>query len=270
MEKLQKNGRQAWRCWLDSLVDLFFPAHCLQCRLRLSQDKKLLLCDDCLEQLSYITPPYCVRCGHPFLAGESHLCGTCLITPPAYDRVRSLAFYQEPLSNLLMALKYQGDISVLSTIGELCQTYLALESFAQQVDLIIPVPLHPARLRKRGFNQAQLLAACCFPDQIHLLRPDVLMRRKNTIPQTQLSGVERRQNLSGIFVLSKTVSMRGKRIILVDDVFTTGSTVNECAKVLRRAGADEILVFTPARSALYPVQTNLAPRGKTHSISQVG
>jgi len=248
----QNKGKQAWRCWLDSLADLFFPAHCLQCRVRLLQDKKLLLCDDCLEQISYIIAPHCPQCGRPFLAGENHLCSTCLITPPAYTRARSLAFYQKPLSNLLVALKYQGDVSVLSTIGELCQTHFALEAFAQQVDLIIPVPLHPGRLRKRGFNQAQLLAASCFPDKRKLLRPGLLIRKKNTIPQTQLSGAERRKNLAGVFGLSKTASITGKRIILVDDVFTTGSTVNECAKVLRRAGADEILVFTPARSVLFP------------------
>ena len=113
---------------------------------------------------------------------------------------------------------------------------------------MLPVPLHPARLRERGFNQALLIARACFPQYRSRLEPALLRRQRHTRPQSQLSGHERRTNLGGAFTFVAPSRVRGRRVLLVDDVFTTGSTVQECSRVLRTAGAARIEVFTLARS----------------------
>ncbi len=115
-------------------------------------------------------------------------------------------------------------------------------------DLILPVPLHPQRLRERGFNQALLLGRACFPEQSRIINVNLLVRRRATVPQTRLSGTERRKNLASAFTVTCPDSLKNKKILLIDDVFTTGSTVHECAATLRRAGAARIEIFTLARA----------------------
>ncbi|MDH3348408.1 MAG: ComF family protein [Desulfobulbaceae bacterium] len=234
--------------WLNSLRDLFFPAHCLNCHQRLLLGKPPLLCEECLSQITFINSPQCTHCGRPFLKGVNRLCGKCLISPPIYDQARSLALYKNPLSDLLTSLKYHGNLNVLATIGHLYQTKFNPTIFLEKPDLIIPVPLHPTRLRERGYNQALFLATTCFPTQREKLQTNLLLRNKNTPPQTTLTGPQRRKNLVNVFSTNKPELIAGKQILLVDDVLTTGSTVNECAQVLRRAGASKIMVFTAARS----------------------
>ena len=116
-----------------------------------------------------------------------------------------------------------------------------------QPDLIVPVPLHIKRLKKRGFNQALLLARIFFPEHHHLINFSVLQRKRNTSPQTGMDGKERRRNMKNAFVVVDERSVLGKAVLLIDDVFTTGTTVNECARVLKRSGAKEVKVLTLAR-----------------------
>ena len=131
-------------------------------------------------------------------------------------------------------------------------------------DLILPVPLHPRRLRQRGFNQALLLARACFPEQQVLIDPFLLQRHRATVAQTGLSGTLRRKNLFGAFSLIQPDMVKNKKILLVDDVFTTGSTVQECSRILRRAGAGRIEIFTLARTTDHhraaPASTNTTSR----------
>ena len=115
-------------------------------------------------------------------------------------------------------------------------------------DWVVPVPLHAGRLRERGFNQALLLCRACFPQWRRLIRTDILLRPAATIPQSQLTGTERRRNLRGAFQLRHSAEVRNKNVLLVDDVFTTGSTMAECSSVFRAAGARRIEAFTLARS----------------------
>lgn len=119
-------------------------------------------------------------------------------------------------------------------------------------DLILPVPLHIRRLRWRGFNQSLLLAKTCFSTWKEKIHPDLLQRHRATIPQTQLDGADRRSNLAGAFSLRDPEAVRDKRVLLVDDVFTTGSTLRECAEILSKAGAGKIIAFTLARTAIFP------------------
>ncbi len=121
-----------------------------------------------------------------------------------------------------------------------------MRTLFREPDIILPVPLHISRLRSRGFNQALLLARVCFPEWQGKIQPDLLHRHKPTIPQTSLSGKARRNNLKGAFSVSDPGLVAGRKILLIDDVFTTGATLNECAKTLSKAGAAEIEAFTLA------------------------
>jgi ComF family protein len=181
------------------------------------------------------------------MPGSDHICTACLRHPFAFDQARSLFVYQEPVRSLIHQLKFDGSLVGLSTFAALANQADAAALF-HAPDLILPVPLHIRRLRWRGFNQSLLLAKTCFPVWKEKIHPDLLQRHRATIPQTQLDGADRRSNLEGAFSVRKPLAVQGKSVLLVDDVFTTGSTLHECAKVLRDAGAAEIAAFTVART----------------------
>ena len=232
---------------LSSLFELLFPARCLGCNGQLASSRPPLLCRTCRNSLHAISPPFCTRCGIPLHSRENFLCLTCSDTPPAFDRARSLFVYQEPLRTLILQFKFSGSLTGLNTFGILAEQADVTALF-HEPDLILPVPLHRKRLRWRGFNQSLVLAEVCFPAWKNRIRPDLLRRHRATIPQTRLNGADRCTNLTGAFSLRDPQKVRGKCILLVDDVFTTGSTLNECAKVLAEAGAAEIEAFTVAGS----------------------
>jgi len=225
--------------------DLLFPPLCLGCSRRLAHSRPPLFCAECQQKLVFISSPLCSSCGTPFTTGVDHLCSNCLLQQYAFDLARSLFLYQPPSDALILPLKFGGQLGGLPTLSALMAHWPHQEDFTTP-DYILPVPLHARRLRQRGFNQALLIAQACFPGWRNKIRPSLLIRRQETIPQAQLSGKERRSNLKKAFDLK--TQLHGKSILVVDDVFTTGSTVNECAKVLKRQGAGRVEVFTLARS----------------------
>lgn len=233
--------------WWRACLDLLFPPTCLGCGKGLPSSRPPLFCPVCQGQITLITPPLCTCCGRPLpdAAGGGHTCGRCLAKPPAFRRARALLLYDGPLAEAIHRFKYQGETAGLASFAHFAQT-AALPDLSLP-DLILPVPLHPKRLRRRGFNQAQWLAQAFFPEQRGQLRPDLLLRLRHTAPQTGMSGKERRRNLKNGFGVTRAELIRGKSILLVDDVYTTGSTVNECARVLLRAGAATVEVLTLAR-----------------------
>ncbi len=214
---------------LASFFELLFPARCLGCGDQLGCSCPPLFCPACQTKLAPFPPCSARQDGLPFTA-------------------HSLCIYQEPVSRVLVRLKFDGDLSGLSTIAALARAAQA-ERLPPEPDLILPVPLHRSRLRWRGFNQAVLLAKTCFPCWKDKIRVDLLQRHKKTAPQLGLSGAERRSNLAGAFRVRRPEAVSRRRVLLVDDVFTTGSTLRECAEVLRAAGAAEIAAFTVARTA---------------------
>ncbi len=232
--------------YLQGVGNLLFPPLCPVCGEGLPA-QEAAMCLDCQKEVVFIVSPLCSCCGRSLAdsAGDDHLCGICLRRHPAFTTARGVAHYQEPLSTLLHRLKYQGDTYVLPALKFLLQD---IDIFPlQDEDRIVPVPLHKKRLRKRGFNQAQLLAGILFPYQRRQILLSVLQRVRHTVPQTGLSGKERRMNLQKAFVVQTPEAIAERRIILVDDVFTTGTTVNECSRVLLNAGAVEVHVVTMAR-----------------------
>ncbi len=231
---------------LKSVKDLLFPPSCFVCSAA-QPGVSRGICSDCLKNISLISAPLCPGCGReiPDSAGGDHLCGSCLRKKKPYSAARGIAHYQEPVSSLLQRLKYRGDISVLPALQEIIG--LSAPSSPAEEDRIIPVPLHIHRLRQRGFNQALLLALIFFPERKSCILKDTLQRIRHTVPQTGLDGTARRRNMSKAFVVRHEEEVRGRKIILIDDVYTTGTTVAECSRVLLAAGAREVCVLTLAR-----------------------
>lgn len=227
--------------------DLLFPPHCLGCKRRLDSSRPPLFCSGCTDDLAFIRSPRCLCCGIPFVSGADHLCGTCLTGHQAFDLARALLYYRPPASDLILSLKFSGNLAGIASLQTLITQANLLDAFVEP-GIILPVPLHARRLRERGFNQALVIAKGCLPNWKEKIETGLLLRHRPTTPQSFLSGKERRSNLKNVFSLADPNRIAGMRILLVDDVYTTGSTVNECSRVLRKAGAERIEVFTLARS----------------------
>lgn len=232
---------------IASCQELLFPSYCLECGQRLPCRELPLFCSECLANIATVNAPKCTYCGMPFQSGVDHLCGLCLKKKYAFDQARVALFYQEPVASLISTIKFNGSLAGLATLGHLAKLSKATRELSEP-DVIIPVPLHRKRLRQRKFNQALLVCRSCFPSWKEKINPYLLVRHKETSPQTGLNGVERRKNLAQAFSITHTDMIKDKKILLVDDVFTTGQTVHECSKVLRKAGAKRIEVFTLARA----------------------
>ncbi len=231
-----------------ALKDILFPAACLLCHKGLGKATGILLCPDCLAQIPLIGSPLCICCGKEFpnSAPGDHLCGVCQRTPPYFDQARAIFRFNKHTAPLLYSFKYKGQTTAQKTFMALMEQVSAIESLSVP-DIIIPVPLHKKRLQERGFNQALELARLFFPQQKKCIRSTLLWRNRNTTSQTKLNGIHRRKNLAGAFQVKDQSQVQGQKIILVDDVLTTGTTVNECAKVLRQNGARSVQVLTLAR-----------------------
>jgi len=231
-----------------SLLDLLLPPVCLCCGRPLAVSTDILFCSECLGQLRLIATPLCPRCGRAYLkaAGGDHPCATCLTKKWHFSAARAVLLYEEPAKTIIHRFKYQGKTACLQSLSRLMAHLPHIAGFVGDVDSILPVPLHGSRLRERGFNQAQLLARAFFPKD-RRLRADILRRVRATQPQTGFNGVARRRNLKNAFAVTQPEQIHGKKILLVDDVFTTGTTADECAKILKKSGAAEVRVLTLAR-----------------------
>jgi ComF family protein len=237
--------------WIKRLglqvLEFFLPRLCVFCEAVVGEKAAVAVCSACEATITWVASPLCPTCGRVFSAreGTDHLCGPCQTEPPPFTRARAAALYEEegPAGQAIKRFKYSRRQDLLPVMSYWLQRPLCLELVAQ-ADLLAPVPLHPSRLRQRGFNQA-LLMAQAFPG-VQLER-ELLTRVRPTPPQTGLNPKERRENVKAAFAVPRPELVKGKKILLIDDVFTTGATVKECAWALRRAGAREVNVLTVAR-----------------------
>lgn len=243
-----------WREEIEQLkkaaLHLLFPPLCSSCGEPFFPEKEKLLCSLCLDQVEYLNSPLCPLCGAGLSkdgGDEDRCCRSCLQRRPLFDSARSLVYYQDPARTLLRGLKFKSDPRAVSGLRTIISdsTHGADQ---KEYDLIVPVPLYPARLKKRGLNQALVIARLLFPGKSGKIDPAVLIKVKNTVAQTDLSGVQRRKNLRGVFAVNRKADLRGARICLVDDIFTTGTTVSECSRSLKRNGADRVEVLTFSRA----------------------
>jgi ComF family protein len=232
---------------VEALLDLLFPPACISCGAGNIPDSQTMLCQTCREELEPISGPLCTCCGIPFTANNNdHLCGLCLTSHYHFNKARAILHYKPPLTEIISSFKYHGRLTGLKTFRALQVQSTHLAGLARP-EIIIPVPLHRKRLQERGFNQALVLARTFYPEERKLIDFRTLIRQRHTNPQTGLSGKVRRQNLKNAFLVTNEEKVKGKRVVLVDDVFTTGATASECARVLKRAGAAEVNVLTLAR-----------------------
>jgi ComF family protein len=232
------------------LLHLVLPVDCEGCGVALAEDPIPFFCRSCWSQIAPLKGPACPRCGRPFPSSVSltyspdHLCGDCRKRRPAFTKAWSLYPYAPPLQDAIRLFKYHGKTILADALGDL----MLAAPPPVEVDLLMPVPLHPSRLREREFNQALLLADRLSRRCRATVSYDNLVRLRLTESQSALSRSARLKNLRRSFAVRRPGEIQDKRVLLIDDVYTTGTTVNECAKSLRRAGAAEVYVCTLART----------------------
>uniref|UniRef100_A0A831UEN5 ComF family protein n=1 Tax=Geobacter metallireducens TaxID=28232 RepID=A0A831UEN5_GEOME len=237
---------------LRAFLDVLFPPLCHLCKAPVTGAGPLHLCDACLGAMTPITSPLCPLCGvpHGTEGGIDHPCGSCILKPPPFDAARGALLYAGPVQELIHRHKYGHKAHLRRPLALLAIRHLT--PFVQSVSphVIVPVPLHRTRLRERGFNQAVLMGAVLAREwRLPLLR-DALRRVRPTVAQATLSARERRANVRGAFAVADPGRVAEKRVLLVDDVATTGSTAAECARVLKGAGAGAVFVATVALAPL--------------------
>lgn len=234
---------------LNDLSKIIFPPQCPGCSEILHPFDGQIFCRACNDKINFIKGGICTICGTTFpdSPAENHLCGECLEKKPYFSYARAVFSYENIILNAIHRFKYKRNMS----IGEIMSFLMADFSFPDieftDYSLIIPVPLHIKRLRERGFNQSLILANAMGEKRQIPVNFSLLKRRKFTTTQASSNRKERKQNIKGAFEVSDENKIKGRNIILIDDVYTTGATVNECAKTLIKAGAKKISALTLAR-----------------------
>ncbi|NWG02041.1 MAG: ComF family protein [Syntrophaceae bacterium] len=233
----------------STLFQFILPSQCPCCEEFLEEGQGGI-CPKCLSEIHWITPPFCTICGIPFISEEveNHPCGACITYRNYFTMARALGTYEGILQAAIHRWKYEGKTSLTPFFGEWMAEGLKRYWTPDFFDFLIPVPLHIERLRERGFNQALLLAKEISGRTGIPYRKKMLQKKKSTPPQVNLSGAEREQALRGVFQATEEEELLGKSILLVDDVYTTGATVNECSKVLLKGGAKRVDVLTLAHA----------------------
>ena len=229
------------------VLDFVYPPVCLVCKEVIREEflpeSKALVCSCCWNNLEIEEKPFCPECKVELKISQLHDCSAYL------NKVYALGVFDENFQALIHHFKYKGKISLGKRLGYRLAEELKGQNLSD-FTYLIPVPLHKVRKRERGFNQSEILGEA-LAQKLNLRLPqNILIRIKNTKDQTKLSIEERKENVAGAFqVQDKQKILHGKKIILVDDVITTGATLNECARVLKQAGAKEILAVTIAKAS---------------------
>lgn len=240
-------GVRAGTAAIRAAVDAVLPPRCLGCG-EVVEDPGTL-CGRCWSGLTFLTPPCCACCGFPFpyAVAAGTLCAACTQRRPAFDRARAVFRYDDASRGLVLGFKHADETHAAPAFGQWLAR--AGADLVAGADLIAPVPLHRWRLLSRRYNQSALLARAVAAAAAGRLAVDLLVRRRHTPQQGRLSASARRRNVRGAFAIrpQRAEAVAGRRILLVDDVLTTGATVEECARVLRRHGAAGVDVLTLAR-----------------------
>ena len=230
----QLRGQQLW----SRFVDLVFPPRCGGC-----QRPGSLWCDVCQASATPVPAPLCEKCGQPNVA--TRLCSNCQAQPLQIEMIRSAALFQGPLRHAIHRFKYQRLAGLAEPLGNLlADCWWALDLHA---DWLVPVPLHPARERERGYNQAALLARQLSARTGVPLSEHGLRRTRVTAVQMELNAAQRKQNVAGAFACAEP-GVKARRVVIVDDVCTTGATLQACAEAVFKAGAASVVGLTLART----------------------
>jgi ComF family protein len=234
--------------WLRGFGDVIFPPSCVHCRgVVPSEGEFRHLCPKCVGLIDYVSAPHCSTCGHPFygvVEGE-RMCPHCEGLSPAFNEGRTATLLKGPARSLVHELKYHRGLQVMTDMEQIFRRSPHVLELARTA-ILVPVPLHPRKLRERSFNQSELIAHCLAKAAGGAARVVPVLRRSvDTVSQTHYDRRTRQSNLKNAFALASGVSIHpDQHYLLVDDVFTTGSTLNSCAQALRRAGALNLNVVT--------------------------
>ena len=227
-------------------LDLVYPPCCVLCRSRISHDR-MVICDDCRSGLLSIDAPYCERCGYPLDAPVAS-CPACPGRTFYFDGALSGFQFNRPLQDLIHQLKYRKRPGIGRFLGSLLAKRVEGEPGIPHITAVVPVPLHPLRNRERGYNQSAYIARGISDVTGIPVLENVLVRNRNTPTQTSLSPDARMSNVEGVFEAGRVEAVRDATVSLVDDIFTTGATMNSCARVLLQAGAKRVFALTIARA----------------------
>jgi ComF family protein len=226
---------------LKAALDFALPPRCAGCGTIVSETHSF--CTECWKELEFVGSGGCETCGIPLQATEMQTCGVCLAKPPRIARTRSAVAYDDLSRSLAIRLKYGRKVAVAKTMARYVAPLISSESDT----ILVPVPLHRTRLWGRGFNQSALIASE-LSRRLRIPADSFVLRRIRRTPALKgMSGLQRRKAVAGAFLVRKKANLEGKTVILVDDVLTTGSTAEACARALKRAGAARVELVTFAR-----------------------
>ena len=262
---------------VSSLSAIFFPSDCRLCQTPLVAISLLPVCPECLDSLAPIRIAQCVLCGErltpaQLLIGNGQ-CQACCEYPPNFDRAVSYGEYDSGLRDLIHLLKYERVLPAARPLGKLLAESIEQLRLGETDGIVVPVPLHSSKRRERRFNQSELIARAALkhlPAKFELGR-DVLVRDRATRSQVGLDREARIQNMHGAFRVTAPQRVKGRTVVVVDDVMTTGTTISECARVLKRAGAERVFAATVARTLKHAVASSFCkePEGEEVEAAQL-
>ncbi len=230
---------------LKPVSGIFFPSACIVCGKATANAE---ICPQCVHEFNVIKAPFCIKCGKPFTSdtGISHICYDCIKDKNKFVMSRAAFEYNGAAAKLIQRFKFGDRVNLSSFFSdELIKLYKTHFS-AEGINAILPVPLSIRRLKHRSYNQTQLLAAVLSKKLSLPIYSQVLEKVKETPPQSRLSAEKRHENVKDAYRVTDRVSLKGKRVLLIDDVITTGATVNACTGVLRHAGIKQVYVMAIA------------------------
>lgn len=230
--------------FLDNLLDLIYPKRCMFCDEIIPFGYNEIICGNCDEFINYVEEPFCPKCGKT-THEENELCIDCQKTKHTYDKGISVFIYDGNIRNSILRFKYNNHKEYAKVYGKIMYDYFLMRN-PFHADVILPVPMYYKKQKKRGYNQAELLAEE-FSKRIGIeIYKDVLIRTKNTAAQSTLDFERRKENLKEAFKVEKNFLIKGKDIIIIDDIYTSGNTIEQCSSELIKAGAGKIYFFTLA------------------------
>lgn len=240
------------RAIAGALSSVLFPAPCRICDELLTNASRIPVCERCLNGFERISEPMCQCCGRPFISLHAAdaiqpLCRLCRVGEYAFDRARSFGVYDDALSSAIVLLKYEGVRRLGDWFAGRLAELVAKYAHDWRIDLVVPVPLHARRLQERGYNQAELIAKPLAKKLRLRFGKYLLVRTKPRPPQLILSRTERWNSVRGAYATRERARVDNLRILLVDDVLTTGATLDACSRTLKKAGAKAVFALTVAR-----------------------
>ncbi|MCP2518928.1 ComF family protein [Candidatus Aminicenantes bacterium AC-708-M15] len=229
---------------------LLFPSYCEICSSFLESFEEKVICNECWEKIIPYRGQICLKCGKAIKSSfyQPHYCQHCLTNVPTFSLHRSFGKYEGVLKDIILLFKFKRKRVLGKKLGYLAYETLKANPIFLKSEVIIPVPLYPKREKERGFNQCEIIAIELEKlTNIRFLK-NVLIKIKDTPPQSVLDFKKRKNNVKGAFYVKNSLHIYKKNVLLIDDVYTSGSTIMECSKILKKAGAKEIFVLTLAQT----------------------